>query len=250
MIVRAIKTRLVTPKSCTIFELLDESLSDLSEKSVVALAAKIVATCEGRVVSKDSITKDELVERESQLYIPSYLNRYNVTLAVARHRLIASAGVDESNSGDNYALWPADPQDSANQIRAYLRKRFKLKEVGVIITDSSTRPLQWGTTGIALSYSGFKPLRSYVGEKDLFGREFDYHTNSISNGLAAAAVLVGGEGAEQTPISVLTELDFVEFVDQDPSPEELAAHNIEPADDLYALMLEKMPWRKGRQPPQ
>lgn len=245
MIVRPVKTRLVTPKSCTLQELLDESITELPEKSVVAIAAKIISMCEGRVVPLGSVEKDELVAKEAHLYVPSNLNRYGVTLAIIRSRMVVSAGVDESNGDGNYVLWPKDPQKTANEVRAYLRKRFNVKEVGVVITDSATRPLQWGTTGIAITYSGFEPLHSYIGAKDLFGREFDFHTNSIQNGLAAAAVLVGGEGAERTPFVVLSELDFVKFVDRDPTEAELKALDIDPEDDVYYLMLKGMPWRKG-----
>lgn len=246
MIVQAIKTRKVTPTSCTLQELLDESLAELSEKSVVAIAAKIISMCEGRVVPIGSVDKDELVANEAQLYVPSHLNRYGVTLAINRNQMIVAAGVDESNGDGNYVLWPENPQKTANEVRAYLRRRFNLKDVGVVITDSATRPMQWGTTGISIAYSGFEPLFSYIGKKDLFGREFDFHTNSIQNGLAAAAVLVGGEGAEQTPLVVLSGLDFVKFVAHDPTKAELAALDIEPEDDVYYLMLKGMPWQKGK----
>lgn len=245
MKVQAIKTRIVTARSCTLEELLDESLVELSEKSVLAIAAKVVATCEGRVVPIDDVSKDDLVAQESQQYMPSNLNRYGVTLAIADNRMVAAAGVDESNGNGNYVLWPSDSQATVNEVRSYLKKRFGRHSVGVIITDSTTRPLQWGTTGVALAYSGFKPLKSYVGENDLFGRPFDYHKNSIQHGLAATAALIGGEGAEQTPLVVLSDLDFVEFEDKDPAKAELDALKIEPTDDLYGMMLEKMPWRKG-----
>lgn len=246
MKVQAVKTRLVTSKSCTLEELLDESLQELTEKSVVAIASKVVAMCEGRVVPVSSVDKDELVAQEAQLYIPSTMNRYGVTLSKARNTLVVAAGVDESNSGDNYVLWPSDPQVAANEVRAYLRKRFNLQEVGVIITDSVTRPLQWGTIGVALAYSGFEPLHSYVGEEDLFGRKFVFQNNSIQNGLAAAAVVIGGEGTEQTPVVVLSELDFVRFVDYNPTEEELASLVIDFEDDVWGIMLKSMPWRKGR----
>lgn len=241
-----IKTRLVTSRACTLLELLDESIAEMPETSVLAIAAKVVATCEGRVVPLEGTNKDDLVAQEAQLYMPSSLNRYGVTLAIADNRMVAAAGVDESNGNGNYVLWPSDPQATVNQVRAYLQKRFGLKEVGVIITDSAIRPLQWGTTGIALAYSGFEPLKSYVGQKDLFGRPFDYHKNSIQHGLAAAAVLVGGEGAEQTPLAVLSELDFVNFIDRNPTKQELQDLVIEPKDDMYYLMLQNAPWQKGK----
>ena len=46
-----------------------------------------------------------------------------------------------------------------------------LKKVGVIITDSKTTPLRWGTSGVAISYSGFSPLKNYIGSPDIFGKE-------------------------------------------------------------------------------
>lgn len=246
MKVRPITTRVVAPKACTIFELLDESLPELPERSVLAVTSKVVSMCEGRTMPMDSIDKDELIAQETQLFLPRSMNRYNVTLAITRNLLVASGGVDESNSAGQYVLWPADPQATANAIRDYLQKRFNLRKVGVIITDSTTRPFQWGTTGIAIAASGFKPLYSYIGQKDLFGRAFEYQTNNIQNGLAAAAVLVKGEGAECQPLAVLEDLDFVAFVDRNPTKEELAQLLIEPEDDLYAPLLKNVPWQKGR----
>jgi len=46
---------------------------------------------------------------------------------------------------------------------------------------------------------------------------------NVADALAAAAVLLMGEGKEQTPLAVLTDLPFVTFQDHNPSPAELAA---------------------------
>lgn len=245
MIVRVIMTQKVLPGACTIFELLDESLSGMAERSVLAITSKIVSLCEGRTVPVGQIDKDELVAQEAQLFLPRHLNPYNVTLSIVRSQLVAAAGIDESNSAGHYVLWPADPQSTVNLVRAYLRKRFNLNKVGVIITDSTTRPLQWGTTGISIAYSGFKPLRSYIGKKDLFGRAFEYHTNNIQNGLAAAAVVAMGEGSEQTPLAILSELDFVQFIKHNPTRKEFAALLLDPESDIYEPLLKNVPWCKG-----
>src|SRR5688572_27076450 len=114
MIATAIKTRKVTTKSCTLQELLDESIDELKEGSVVAIASKVVSLCEGRTVPLGT-NKDELVAREAQLYLPGTLNPYGVSLSVARNMLVWAAGIDDSNSGGYQTLWPADPQVSANQ---------------------------------------------------------------------------------------------------------------------------------------
>ena len=245
MIVRAIKTRKVTAKSCTLQELLDESIVGLKEGSVVAIASKVVSLCEGRTAPLEA-DRDGLIAGEAQLYLPGSLSPYGVSLSVARNMLVWGAGIDDSNSGECQTLWPSDPQASANQARAFLRNKFGLKKLGVIFTDSSIRPLQWGTTGISIAYSGFEPLHNYVGGKDLFGRTFDYHTNNIQNGLAAAASVVGGEGDEQTPVVILEDLDFVKFVDSDPTSEELESLRIDPESDAYSPLFKDVPWLKGR----
>jgi F420-0:gamma-glutamyl ligase len=160
--------------------------------------------------------------------------------------LVWAAGIDDSNSGGYQTLWPADPQASANQAREFLRSKFGRKKIGVILTDSSIRPYQWGTTGVAIAYSGFEPLHDYVGQKDLFGHAFRYQKNNIKDGLAAAAALVAGEGDEQTPLVILEKLEFVSFVEHDPTEEELDSLRIQPGEDAYAPLFENAPWRKGQ----
>jgi F420-0:gamma-glutamyl ligase len=246
MNIRTIKTRKVTPECCTIFELLDESITTLSEGSVVAVTSKVVALCEGGVVPLEGTDKDELIAEHASHFLPRSLSRYNVSFAIAEGRLAPGAGIDESNAGGFYILWPQDSQKSANDIRAHLRQKFGLKNLGVIITDSTTRPMQWGTTGVALAHSGFKALHNYIGEPDLFGREFVFANNSIMQGLAAATVLPMGEGAEQTPLAIAEDLPFVEFQDADPTVEELRALEIAPEDDLYAPFFNNAPWQQGR----
>ncbi|HTH72486.1 MAG TPA: coenzyme F420-0:L-glutamate ligase [Candidatus Pristimantibacillus sp.] len=246
MIVRAIKTRKVTSRACTLEELLNESISELSEGSVVAIASKVVSLCEGQVVPVEGTDKEALIAEQAQLFMPSPSNPYGVSLTVTRNLLVAAAGIDESNADNEYVLWPADAQASANRARAFLREKFGLKQVGVIITDSATRPFEWGTTGISIAYSGFEPLKDYIGQDDLFGRKLVYQKNNIQGGLAAAAATAMGEGSEQKPLAVLSDLDFVTFVDADPTAEELAALKIEPEADIYAPLLNHAPWHKGQ----
>ena len=150
------------------------------------------------------------------------------------------AGIDESDGDDNYVPWPKDAQRTANEIRASLRKRHGREQIGVIITDSTCHPLRRGTNGIMLAYSG--ALNDYVGKPDLFGRPFAVSQADIAGGLAAAAVLQMGEGAEQKPIAVLSDLPFVHFEDSDPSAEELATVIIPLEEDLFACRVPELVW--------
>jgi putative folate metabolism gamma-glutamate ligase len=240
-----LRTHRVTPSDTNLFAILDRHVPRLAERSVLAITSKIVALAEGRVVAGGGVSKRELVLREAERYVPAERNKYDVFLTLKRGMLIATAGIDESNADGSYILWPADAQNSANLVRAHLARRFALAEVGVIITDSRTSPLRPGVTGIALAHSGFAALKDYVGKQDLFGRPLRMTKVNVLDALATAAVLVMGEGSEQTPLAVAEELGFLEFQPRDPSAAELAELVILPEDDLYAPLLTSAPWERG-----
>ncbi|MFA6963955.1 MAG: coenzyme F420-0:L-glutamate ligase [Patescibacteria group bacterium] len=244
MKINPIKTSIVRPGD-KLFDIFDQFISTLTEGSILAVTSKIVSICEGSVLSRQHNEKDLLTAREADYYLPTKNAGFGTTLTIKNNILIPNAGIDESNGGGNYILWPKNPQKSANQIRRYLVKRFRLERVGVIITDSKTTPLRWGTTGIALAYSGFCPLNNYIGKPDLDGREMMATKASLVDGLAAAAVLVMGEGSEQTPMAMMENLPFVKFVSADPNKKELESLNIEAKDDLYGELLNSVSWQTG-----
>ncbi len=245
MIVTAIKTKKIRAGEINLFSLLDEVLDDLEENTVIAITSKIVSLCERRTVPLEEISRENLIVQESNLYLPSTLSQYGSHFTITNNTLIAAAGIDESNGDGNYILWPKDAQKTANNVRAYLKERFKLKNVGVIITDSTSYPMRRGTVGIVLAYSGFLALNDYRGKTDLFGRELHYAVSNVANGLAAATVLNMGEGTEQTPLAVVTDLPFVNFVDRDPTRQELDEVFVALKDDLFAPFLEKVEWQDG-----
>lgn len=246
MIVGPIKTDKILPGRQDIYSILDSAITDLKEKSVVVITSKIIALCENRVVPENEIDKEELIRRESDYYLPATVSKYGYHFTIVRNTLISVAGIDESNSGgDYYVLWPADPQKSANDIRRYLRERFSLKELGVVITDSTSLPMRRGTLGIPIGYSGFKATNNYVGTPDLFGRDFTVSHGGVAIGLAAAGVLAMGEGTEQTPIAVISDFPLVHFQNEDPTAEELAELYIDPKEDLYEPFISKAGWQKG-----
>jgi F420-0:gamma-glutamyl ligase len=218
----------------------------LTEGSVLAVTSKIVSVTEGRIVPMTSVDKDELIKQESQYYLPRNLSRYDVSFTITHHILAPSAGVDESNGDGNYVLWPKDAQQSANMIREHISQKFGLKNFGVIITDSKTTPLRWGVTGTVLAHSGFAAIKDYIGQNDLFGRPFVYEKLHIADSLAASAAFVMGEGAEQTPMAIITDIPQVEFQHRNPTQEELNSLIIAKEDDLYAPLLTSVEWEKGK----
>lgn len=240
----SIKTHKIT-SSQALSQIINRYISSLKEKSIVVITSKIVSICEGRVVKIGEIDKKKLIEQEAEYYLPSYGNKYNITLTIKRNLLVPTAGIDESNGNGYYVLWPKDPQKTANEIREYSKKKFSLRHVGVIITDSRTTPLRWGTTGIAIAHSGFSALNNYIGKPDIFGRPLHVTKANIVDALAAAAVLVMGEGNEQTPLAIIEDLPFVKFQDRNPSKSELKGLQISMRDDLYAALLKGVEWLRG-----
>lgn len=246
MKVTPIKTHKITPKD-DLFAVLDNYIIQLPERSVVAVASKIVAITEGRVVKKISEgQKDDLAKQEADSYLPRVYNQYGFMITIKRNIIVASAGIDESNGNGYFVLWPNDPQESANKIREYLVKKFKLQYVGVIITDSKLSPLRWGVTGVAVSHSGFAALNSYIGKPDIFGRKLRAEKVNIADSLATAAVIEMGEGNEQQPLAIIEGASLVRFQKRNPREKELDGLKIAVEDDVYASLLKSVKWEKGK----
>lgn len=194
------------------------------EGEILAVTTKIVSLAEGRLVPRDSIDKKALIEREADVVLADLA--HNCTLTLIHGLMMISAGIDESNSptGD-YILYPKDPWASARRLRDELCRRFGLKNFGVILTDSHTIPLRRGVVGISLAHAGFRGTKDCVGEKDVFGRELKFTHQDIADALAAAAVLIMGEGGERRPLVLIegAEAEFLQGEDDSPlrmSPEE------------------------------
>lgn len=250
MKITPIYTEKITDRNHDLFAILDTYIQSLQEKSVVAISSKIVSICEGRIVKIGDVDKARLIYEEAEYYLPPEASQYHFTLAIRRNILIPTAGIDESNGNGYYILWPSDPQKTANEVREYLCRRFTVQEVGVVITDSKTTPLRWGTTGVALTHSGFLALNNYRGEPDIFGRIMKVTNANVMDALAVAAVLTMGEGNEQTPLALIEDVPHITFQKRNPSEEELADLRISLDDDLYAPLLKSAGWRKGKKHPE
>jgi putative folate metabolism gamma-glutamate ligase len=245
MQIRAIKTHKITTTDRDLFAILDAYISDLNEGSILAITSKIVAICQGRVVPIGSVDKRTLIMQEADYFLPPDRSKYHMTLTITQGLLVPTAGIDESNGNGYYVLWPHSPQDTANAVWAYLRRRFGRERLGVIITDSRTTPLRTGVTGVTLVHSGFRALNNYVGTADCFGHRLRITQGNVVDALAAAAVFVMGEGSEQTPLAVISDLPSVHFQEREPSAEELQRLRIAQEDDIYGPLLMSVPWHKG-----
>jgi len=204
-----------------IFAALATAQMSLQADDIVVIAQKIVSLSEGRTVKLDGVEvsraakelaartdKDprivELILRESAEII-----RHKPGVIIARHRLGligANAGIDQSNidhaGGECALLLPEDPDQSAKSLRAALMASSG-NTVGVIISDSMSRPWRLGTIGTAIGSAGVNVLDDRRGESDLYGRELKVTVTNRVDAIAAAAVLIMGETTELTPVAIV-----------------------------------------------
>ena len=245
MKVKSIRTHKITVSDKDILEIVGRYAKGLKENSILAVTSKIVSICEGRVTRQNGISKEKLIKKECDWYLPSKSNKYNVALTIKNNIMVSSAGIDASNGNGYYVLWPSDSQATANKIRKFLQNKYRLKNVGVIITDSKSNLLRRGASGIAIAHSGFSALNNYNGKCDCFGRKLKMTKADVVDSLAISAVLVMGEGAEQKPMAVISDISFVKFVKDNPSPKELAELKVKMDDDYHRMLLKSVKWRKG-----
>lgn len=245
MKVTAIKTKKVVVGD-KLVNILDEFLPKLSENDVVIITSKIVAISQGRVVKNDGkVNKIDLMKKEAQLYLPEHSLMYGIHLTITNNTFVVSAGIDESNGDGYFILWPKDVQKAVSETWEYLRKKHGVKNLGVIVTDSKLSPLRKGVTAMGLAWCGFLPLRDYVGEPDVFGRIMKVEKQNLVDGIATAAEVVMGEGKEQTPFGIVSEIPDIEFVERTPTKEEIEEMSINPEDDVFGALIKAAPWEKG-----
>jgi F420-0:gamma-glutamyl ligase len=231
MKIKAIKTRIFKPKE-NLFLFVEKYLPKISEKSILVITSKIVALAEGRLIKYiDEKSKAKIIKAESEFTLKT---KY-VFLTIKDGIVMANAGVDESNADGNIILLPADSFRASAQIREYFCHKHKLKNFGVIITDSRCLPLRAGITGVALGYAGFKGLKNYQGKIDIFKRPFKYSRVDVADSLATAAVLEMGEGDERKPLAIINEAP-VEYTNRT-NKNEL---KIDIKEDIYGPLFRKI----------
>lgn len=228
-----IKTRKFLPPKDNLYNLFDSYLPRLKEKDILVITSKIISISQGRTVKITPQTNRlALIKSEADAYLKSNPN----SLTVKGHTLTPFSGIDRSNANEHYILWPTCPNQEAKKIWTYLTRKFKLKELGIIIADSFCLPFRWGHLGISIGFFGLNPLYSYQGKKDIFGRKLVRANSNLVDALAALAVVHMGEGNEQTPLCLIRGFTKAKFNQKDYSK----TFYIDPRDDLYSPLLKPL----------
>lgn len=245
MEIKKVKTRKITPPKDSLEDLLAH-VPRLEENSIIAISSKVISICEGQTIPLSEISHDDLVDKLATLKIePTVRSANDMILTQVGNILVESAGVDVSNANGYYVLLPKNPYKSAKQIWDLLRKRDKLRKLGVVITDSHAVPRRKGAIGFALASYGFKATRVYDDKRDVFGHTFRFTATDVADSLAAAATLVMGEGDERTPIALITGLSNVQFFRKALPLQTARRYSwVHPSLDVYAPLLDASNWQK------
>ena len=208
--------------SVIILDAIDRNQIEIQNGDILVVTHKIVSKAEGRVVELDSIKpstkaismakehdKDprimELILKESSQILRA---KDGIIISETRHGFVcANAGVDQSNvKGDTAVLLPLAPDESADRILHAVKKKVG-KEVAVIITDTFGRTFRNGQTNVAIGIAGIKPIKSYIGTSDMYGRKLRVTEIAVADEIASASELVMGK-AEGTPVAIIRGYDF------------------------------------------
>lgn len=245
MYLKPYRTAIVVP-SDVLTEVIIEHVPHIPEKSVLVITSKIVSITQNRIIPIEQVPdKMQLIHQEADAYLEGdYSKQYGICLTMKNGILIPTAGIDASNADNAYILYPLNLQAEIIHTWEVLKKHYQIQDLGILVTDSHTTPLRRGVTGIALGWCGFKPLRNYIGEPDIYGHPLRVTQTNIVDSLASAAVFMMGEGGEQTPLALITDVDSLSFQKTPPTDDELKAIVIPMAEDLYAPLLTSVSWTK------
>jgi coenzyme F420-0:L-glutamate ligase/coenzyme F420-1:gamma-L-glutamate ligase len=202
----------------------------IRNRDVVVVGQKAVSKVEGRIVNIDYVKPSaravklaektgkrpefiEIVLKESARVLRADGDAFIVTTRDGQKCL--NGGVDKSNvrGGSMYALLPEDPDASARLLMRRIRK-LTGKHIGVIITDTRSRPFRRGQVEECIGIAGMNPLVDYRGQRDLFGYTLRFKNVDLADELASAAELVMGQGREATPVAIIRGLKRVRFQDR------------------------------------
>lgn len=228
--------------------ILKENLPTLSENCVVTITSKIVSITQRNVIQIASgVDKATLIRQQAEKFIKDD-NKYKknkTMLTITNNIFTPSSGIDESNGNGYFVLWPKNPMKEAGKIWNFLKKEYALKNVGVLIIDSSFIPLRTGSISIGLAWCGFTPVKSYIGTPDVFGEPLKYTKTSLVDSLSVAAGICMGEGNQQTPLVVIQDIPEIEFVNRPPSKEEISIMHYPIDEDMYGPLIKTTPWEQG-----
>ncbi len=163
---------------------------------IVVIASKVLAKAEGRTKSAEEW--DRVLDEESEEILSHLPN--GTKIVRNRHGVVlAAGGIDKSNVPlGKIVLWPADPDQSARELKGELERALDMKPLGVVITDTLGRAWRHGQTDHAIGVAGLEPLIDAASDDtavDRHGNELNASALAIADEIAGAAEIVRGKSA-------------------------------------------------------
>jgi coenzyme F420-0:L-glutamate ligase / coenzyme F420-1:gamma-L-glutamate ligase len=206
-----------------ILKSIKEKHESLKENDVIVITHKIISKSEGRTIDLTKIIPSEESKKISSRtgkdpkLVELIISQSNEIIKIQREIIItetkhgfvcANSGIDTSNVGNSnhVVLLPVDPDKSAREIRNYIRSKTKTN-VAVIISDTFGRPFRKGQVNVAIGVAGIDPIKSYIGDSDMYGNILRVTEIAIADEIASAAELVMGKSL-RVPVTIVRGYDF------------------------------------------
>ena len=199
-----------------------ESKQKISNNDIIIISSKFVSISQGNIIKLKDITptkkaldisskfnmEPELVQIILNESDSIYGAIDNFILSIKNNVICPNAGIDTSNIPKGYVVpYPLNSQKEADNLRSKFKKYCSM-DVGIIFADSRLSPTRIGTTGVAVTISGFNPSIDKRGQLDLFGNKLRVTQMAIADNLSSGAQLLMGEGNESIPI-VIAHSDYL-----------------------------------------
>ncbi len=195
---------------------------EIKDKDILVISSTFISKAEGRVVKLSDVKVTEKARKLAEKigkkpeFVQVVLDEseeilidYPFLLVKAKYGAVCvNAGVDGSNVKEGYVvLIPKNPDESAERIRKRI-KELSGKDVGVIVTDTNGRCFRKGVVGVAVGCAGIEVLKSWIGEKDLYGKELEVTVECVADEIAGAANIIMGEAGDGIPAVIVRGLNL------------------------------------------
>jgi len=221
LILKAVENIPLIQKGDDLAELVCEN-AEISDNDIVVIASTVVSKMIGLTFyEKDMIPTFE-AKRIAELngknpqFVQAVLDESTGVLTETPFMLVRNknghicinAGIDGSNVGGEKLLkLPQNPDKYAAEIGKNIEEKTG-KKISVIITDTNGRAFKNGQTNVAVGLYNIKPIKKWIGEKDLYGKVLEISEEAVADEIAGAANLIMGEGCYGCPIVIVSGLDF------------------------------------------
>lgn len=191
---------------------------ELQTGDVLVITSKIVSKWLGLYAAAGA-DRTNLVLQEAHSVVAERATATGVTRVVhaIAGPVLAGAGIDASNSGDDrLLLLPHEPDEVARRMRRDLAEMLgRPTDFAVVLSDTSGRPWREGLTDFALGAAGLRPVDDLRGLPDSAGRDLAVTVRNIADEIASAADLAKGK-VDRIPVALLSGLS--DFVTADDGP--------------------------------